>query len=482
MQLEVVLTMAEHLAVLADDAILRDERHYLESGACFVRLPRTGDTVYLSSSAFELLAHLSSARTRGEAWNHYRRRCATNGDDADRAEFDSFVTDLLRRGVLEPTVRREARARPLSNIELKPSPTAKIKPMSFPTRVSLVLTMRCNLACRHCLRSSSPLLKGIGELETQEVLNLMDELDANGVTSLQLSGGEVTVRKDILTITDHIKRLRTHVQFLTNGFVLRPQLLRSLADVQQTKGQGFFVHLSLDGAASETNDWLRGKRAFARTLEAMRQLRDAGVTMVVESCLTPKNLGDLRRIAQTCADHRVASLSFHPISSTGRASCNPVFLPMHVVNRMATEVEELAKECSQVMKIGFGYQFSPSVRNSDSEAFPLPPNATGAGMFHMAIGADGKVYPCIESLGAPKLIMGNVRTQSTAEIWASPRWDIFRGGWTLDELEGCRGCIFDQQCSTQACRCYAVATGLDFYSPFKDCYDNADALWGGRKE
>jgi radical SAM protein with 4Fe4S-binding SPASM domain len=474
--------MDGRLIALAEDVILRDERQYLESHACFLRLPRTGDTIYLSPSAFELVVHLSKASTRDEAWNYYQRRCAVNGDKPDQAEFGSFVTDLLERGVLEPTATRQVRMRPLSNLGLKPSPTAIIKPMTFPTRVSLVLTIRCNLACRHCLRSSSPLLEGIGELDTQEVVHLMDELDSNGVTSLQLSGGEVTLRKDILTITEHIKRLRTHVQFLTNGFVLRPKLLDLLGDVQQTKGKGFFVHLSLDGSTPETNDWLRGKRAFACTIRAMKQLREAGVTVVAETCLTPKNPGELCRIAEICASHGVASLSFHPISFTGRAGCNPVFLPMRVVNSMASQLDELAKEYRQTMNIEFGYQFSPSPREAGSEgAFPLPPNTTGAGMFHMAIGVDGTVYPCVESLGTPKLIMGNVRTQSTAEIWGSPRWDIFRGGWTLDELEGCRGCIFDRRCSTQACRCYAVATGLDFYSPFKDCYENADVLWRAKK-
>lgn len=474
--------MDERLIVLADDVILRDERQYLESNACFLRLPRTGDTIYLSAAAFELVAHLTKASTRDEAWNYYERRCVVSGEKADEAEFDSFVTDLLGRGVLEPTADHQTRTRPLSNLTLKPSETAVIKPMTFPTRVSLALTIRCNLTCRHCLRLSSPLLKGIGELSTQAVLDLVDDLDSNGVTSLQLSGGELTVRKDISTITDHIKRLRAHVQFFTNGFVLRPKLLDLLGDVQRSKGKGFFVHLSLDGGTPETNDWLRGKRAFARTIEAMKQLRKAGVTVVVETCLTPKNIGDLRRIAEICAGQGVVSLSIHPISSTGRAGCNPVFLPMHVVNSMADEVDELAKEYRQTMKIEFGYQFSPNSRETGPEgAFPLPSNTTGAGMFHMAIGADGKVYPCVESLGTPKLIMGNVRTQPTAEIWAGPRWDIFRGGWTLDELEGCRGCIFDGGCSTQACRCYAVATGLDFYSPFKDCYENADVLWAGRK-
>lgn len=468
--------------ILADDVILRDERHYLESNTCFVRAPRVDQTVYLSVSAFELLVFLATGRTADEAWSHYSERCRVNGERPDRQEFDQFLEDLSGRGILERHDERLSRSRPLSNLGLKPSETAKIKPMTFPSRVSLVLTIRCNLTCSHCLRSSSPLASGVGELSTDEALSLMDELDNNGVTSLQLSGGEITVRKDIAEIASHVRSLRTHVEFLTNGYVLRPRMVDLLGDVQQAKGRGFHVHLSLDGGTAESNDWLRGRGAFDRTIAAMKALREAGVSLVVETCLTPKNLGELTEIAAICAEHGVRGLSIHPISLTGRGGCNPLSLPMRLVNRIADEADRLKQEYAGTLEIKFGYQFVPHARGSGyGEEVPLPPNTTGAGMFHMAIGADGKVYPCIESLGAEEILMGDVKEESTADIWRSERWDFFRGGWTVEELEDCRGCVFDGGCATQACRCYAVATGMGFYSPFRDCYENAEVLWGEKR-
>jgi radical SAM protein with 4Fe4S-binding SPASM domain len=466
--------------ILADDVILRDERHYLDSDARFFFYARENLTVYVSASTFEMLQDLTRSQPAEDAWSYYTARCQVNGDVADRGEFDSFWQSLLDRGVIEQCAASVVRERPLSNLSLTPSDTAAIKPMTFASRVSLVVTMRCNLACKHCLRESSPLLKGEGELRTHELLSLIDELDANGVTSLQLSGGEVTVRKDIEVIAQHLKNLRCHVQFLTNGFVLRPSLVDILQDVQRAKGKGFFVHLSLDGGTAETNDWLRGKRAFDRTIDAMESLRDAGITVVVETCLMPSNLGQIELVAALCAERGVSQLTFHPISYTGRAGCNPLFVPLPMVNEANRRAAELAPSYAGRMKIDFGHQFAPHGRNGDGDNLRLPPNTTGAGMFHMAIAADGKVYPCIESVGAPSLVMGDVRTDSTADIWRSERWDIFRGGWTLDELEGCRGCIFDRQCATQACRCYAVSSGTGFYSPFKDCYANSDILWGGK--
>lgn len=469
------------LYVLANDVILRDESGYLDSGARFLCLPRTDTTIYVSASAFNMLLALTAPQTVDEAWACYTFCCDEHGDTADRSEFDVFLENLCGAGVIETVEDRYVRSRPLSNLHLRASETAPIRPMTFPSRVSVVLTMRCNLACKHCLRESSPLLDGTGEMQTHEVLALLDELDANGVTSLQLSGGEVTVRKDIEAIAEHLVSLRTHVQFLTNGFVLRPSLVETLREVQRVKGRGFFVHLSLDGGTPSSNDWLRGRNAFSRTVTAMETLAVAGVTVVVETCLTPANAGDLGLIADLCAERGVSRLTFHPISYTGRAGCGPLFLPLSAVREMDGLVGELAAEHEGRMRIDFGYQFVPHERNGEGQT-QLPPNTTGAGMFHMAIGADGKVFPCIESVGAPSLVMGDVRTGSTADIWRDERWDIFRGGWTLDELEDCRGCVFDRGCATQACRCYAVSSGMGFYSPFKDCYANSDMLWGGKGE
>jgi len=464
--------------VLADDVILRDEAPYLQSDARFLFLARQALTLYLSASTFETLVFLTTARIPNQAWEYYLDRCAVNGDVPKRPEFDGFWQALVEMQVLRPSEACERSSRPHSNLGLKPSETCRIQPMSFPTRVSLVLTARCNLACKHCLRESSPLLRGEGELSTERVLRLMEELDSNGATSIQLSGGEVTVRKDILEIVDYTRRLRSHVQFLTNGFVLRPGLIEVLAEVQAAKKQGFFVHLSLDGGTPATNDWLRGARAYSRTLSAMESLSKAGVTVVVESCLTPRNIGELELIANLCLDRGVSQLTFHPISYTGRAGCNPLFLPIEAVEQAASTVDALARQFAPAMTIEFGRQFSPHRRDADDSSL-LPANTTGAGMFHMAIGADGKVCPCIESVGAPSLVMGDVQADSTSDIWRGPQWDLFRGGWTTDELEGCRGCIFDGRCSTQACRCYAVATGMGFYSPFRDCYANKHILWGG---
>jgi radical SAM protein with 4Fe4S-binding SPASM domain len=469
--------------ILRDDVILRDERHYLESGVSFCRDSRKGETLYLSPSAFELLIHLTSASAVDDAWTHYTSRCSVNGEPANREEFDDFVRGLLATGTLEAAGLGKRHTRPLSNLSLPVSGTAPIKPMTFPTRVSVELTRRCNMACLHCLRSSSPGLRRKEELATWEILGLLHELDTNGVTSIALTGGETTLRPDIEAIVEHLRCLRTHVEFFTNGFRLRPALIEKLAETQRAKGQGFHVHLSLDGATPATHDWLRARGSFARATAATRALCEAGVRVVVETCLTPLNLDELQDIVFLCRSSGAETVSIHPISCTGRGGSGTLKLPMAEVYRAADEVARLREEHRDGIDVRFDFRFTPSESDRHLDDFPLPQNTAPAGMFHMAIGADGQVYPCTESTGVPALVMGDIRKETTAEIWRSPRWHLFRGGWTIGQLEGCRGCVFDGRCASQACRCYAAASQGDFFSPFPDCYLNSHSLWresGGR--
>src|SRR3970282_473593 len=61
------------------------------------------------------------------------------------------------------------------------------------------LVRRCNLACIHCYSISAD-IDSPGELDTAEVLRVMDDLKAFGVPALILSGGEPLLRKDIFQI------------------------------------------------------------------------------------------------------------------------------------------------------------------------------------------------------------------------------------------------------------------------------------------
>ena len=63
------------------------------------------------------------------------------------------------------------------------------------------LIRRCNLTCKHCYAFSAD-HDYPGELSTQQVFDVMDDLHAFKVPALILSGGEPLLRPDIFEVAE----------------------------------------------------------------------------------------------------------------------------------------------------------------------------------------------------------------------------------------------------------------------------------------
>ena len=81
------------------------------------------------------------------------------------------------------------------------------------------LIRRCNLSCIHCYSLSCD-IDFPGELSTDEVFAVMDDLKAFGVPVLILSGGEPLLRQDIFEISARAKAMGFYVGLSTNGTLI----------------------------------------------------------------------------------------------------------------------------------------------------------------------------------------------------------------------------------------------------------------------
>jgi pyrroloquinoline quinone biosynthesis protein E len=91
------------------------------------------------------------------------------------------------------------------------------------------LTHRCPLRCPYC---SNPLEldKRSGELDTATWRRVLSEAAALGVLHVHLSGGEPTIRTDIVEITAHCARSGLYSNLITSGVGGALEKLDALAD------------------------------------------------------------------------------------------------------------------------------------------------------------------------------------------------------------------------------------------------------------
>jgi len=90
------------------------------------------------------------------------------------------------------------------------------------TYLRLSVTERCNLRCTYCMPEQGvPLQKSSKLLTTEELLTLAQHFSHQGVTKFRLTGGEPTLRSDLLAIVDGLNQLQPQsIGMTTNGIAL----------------------------------------------------------------------------------------------------------------------------------------------------------------------------------------------------------------------------------------------------------------------
>ncbi|MCP8309745.1 MAG: radical SAM protein [archaeon] len=133
-----------------------------------------------------------------------------------------------------------------------------------PFQVVWNVTRACNLKCKHCYENAGKPDKN--ELNTEEAIRVIDILVDAEVVILAFSGGEPTVRPDILKLIKHASMRGMYVAMATNGI-----FLASIDRVRELKNAGLrFVQISLDGIDPNTHDLFRGVPGAFRCLQRDR--------------------------------------------------------------------------------------------------------------------------------------------------------------------------------------------------------------------
>ncbi len=176
------------------------------------------------------------------------------------------------------------------------------------------LIRRCNLTCRHCYSISAD-RDFPGELSTQEVYGVMDDLKSFGVPVLILSGGEPLLRPDIYEIATRAKRMGFYVGLSSNGTLIDAANIGRIAEV------GFdYVGVSLDGIKDTHDKFRRMAGAYDRSLDAIRLARDAGIKIGVRFTLTQHNEHDLPALLELMERENITKFYLSHLNYAGRGN------------------------------------------------------------------------------------------------------------------------------------------------------------------
>ena len=154
-----------------------------------------------------------------------------------------------------------------------------------PGLITISPTQKCNLKCIGCYACSSP--KTGKSLPASIVARILKEhYEYFGSRFVVISGGEpLFYSSEGKTLFDFWQQYNdVFFIFYTNGTLIDKKVAKKLAEVGNAIPQ-----ISVEGFEKETDE-RRGKGVFKRILEAMENLREAGMPFAVSVTATTKNL------------------------------------------------------------------------------------------------------------------------------------------------------------------------------------------------
>ncbi len=355
-----------------------------------------------------------------------------------------------------------------------------------PFQVVWNITKACNLRCKHCYEKAGK--PASDELNTEEAIKGIDILADAGVVILAFSGGEPTVRPDILKLVRHASEREIYVAMATNGTLLSKERVNELKEAGLQ-----FVQISLDGSTSETHDSFRGTLGtFEKTVQGIKNCVEQGLFVEIATTVTKHNLAEvpsLIELAEKLGVNWFMHYNFVPVGR-GKEIVALDLSPEEREQLLKTLWEEMKKRKIEVLSTA--PQFSMvalMMEGADSSELVMPTHfynphlggqlnnlaefigGCGAGRFYISIEPNGDMYPCVFFPHEQEVKIGNLLKDDFEDLWRnSPILKTLRNKDIL--YENCGSCVYRYVCG--GCRARAYNYFHDLKAPDPGCTLNKE--------
>lgn len=298
------------------------------------------------------------------------------------------------------------------------------RPRPDPKFLVLFVNSICNMKCEHCFYWRN--LNQPDDLTLEEIRGLSRSLGK--LENLNLSGGEPFLRKEIAEIC---RQFITHngvrqIYVPTNGY-FTDRTIRALESILQEEAlQLFAVELSLDGMPEFHDTFRVARGAFRKAMEtydalAELQTRDPRVRIHAISTATDTNIEEIRKLT-TYLFERCPQMDHHNLAIIRGDRKNPALAApilddyqalYHYIRRLWAPREQ--GRYGAIVEPMLQWAKVKTVREQ-RQVIPCR-----AGRLSVVVYANGDVSVC--EMHRP---IGNLRSQSFPDIWASAHADRLR--------------------------------------------------------
>ncbi len=262
-----------------------------------------------------------------------------------------------------------------------------------PDYVQFYPTLHCNLACDFCFNRD---LAPLPDVEPTDFARMLDRLQAAGVDTLDLLGGEPTLHPRLEELVSEIAARRMRTTLSTNGH----GDLALLERLEDRFGRATLrVGVSVNGSEAP---------------ESLREYIERRAPLVKSVCVKDWDLppAAAEHLARPGAEYFL--IFRDPL--TARELDESIAYPEYR-SRLDT-LRALHPQAAGVACDGFVPEAAAGERLRSARC--------PAGTTKLSVLPDGSVYPCYLLFSRPEFRLGNLLTDAFEAIWNRPRLEFFR--------------------------------------------------------
>ena len=245
-------------------------------------------------------------------------------------------------------------------------------------QASIEITNKCNLLCAHCMnRSSDNDSTEIG-MSWELVSTLVDELYANNVREIYISGGEPTKYPYFKQLVKKTHEMGFQTLIATNAYEIEDYLetIKQYVDI---------VFVSIDGIPSTHNRFRGRKDAYKKTVHNIKTLLSECIPVRISTVVSKANLNELEYIIDTVSQLGVFQIHFTAMVNVGRAENAELLMSNKEYVTIMDEIQRLKEKYEKV-----GFQIT--TRRNGALTPDTEPCFGGKKMLHIT--ASGIIAPC----------------------------------------------------------------------------------------
>jgi radical SAM protein with 4Fe4S-binding SPASM domain len=373
------------------------------SGALVINASRV---IFLNPTATEFVEGFIKRESEEETIRRFLRRYRVNAPTA-RKDYEDTIFAVN-------TFAKTPDVCPVSYLGVE-----KIEPfqkeLSAPYRMDLAITYRCNNKCLHCYAGGPRETK---ELTTQDWMSIIDKLHEVGIPHTVFTGGEPTLRDDLVTMVAQAGKKE-----LVSGLVTNGRRLKDVAYVKTLEDAGLdHVQITVESHDPKVHDEITGvKGSWDETVQGLRNAIASQMYTVSNTTLNQLNVNDIQVTIDFLHGLGLKQFACNSLIYSGKAPevAKNFALDEASLEPILTRIRDRARQ--------LGMEF---IWYTPTEYCVLNPlklelgiKSCSACRINMAIEPDGTVIPC-QSYFVP---LGNILRDKWKRIWQNPTCQKLRG-------------------------------------------------------